>query len=162
MAAWQELLGEHLIENRTDQVAEAFRQVSIDELNNKVVGLYFSAHWCPPCRAFTPILADAYKKADAAAKEKFEIVFISSDRDESSFDEYFHEMPWKALPFSDRKTKEKLAKQFNIRGIPTLVILSTDGTTLTTDARSEITNSGARAIECWAEGKKSVKSQDDE
>ena len=42
MAAWQELLGEHLIENRTDQVAEAFRQVSIDELNNKVVGLYFS------------------------------------------------------------------------------------------------------------------------
>ena len=22
----------------------------------KLIGLYFSAHWCPPCRAFTPEL----------------------------------------------------------------------------------------------------------
>ena len=32
----------------------------------KVVAFYFSAHWCPPCRAFTPILKDVY---DAYAKE---------------------------------------------------------------------------------------------
>ena len=26
-----------------------------------VVLIYFSAHWCPPCRAFTPVLKDFYE-----------------------------------------------------------------------------------------------------
>ena len=26
----------------------------------KIICYYFSAHWCPPCRNFTPILADFY------------------------------------------------------------------------------------------------------
>jgi nucleoredoxin len=44
-----------------------------------VIGLYFSASWCGPCKAFTPKLAACYK----ALKERgapFEIVFISSDK----------------------------------------------------------------------------------
>ena len=24
--------------------------------------IYFSAHWCPPCKAFTPSLAERYRK----------------------------------------------------------------------------------------------------
>ena len=73
----------------------------------EVVGLYFSAHWCPPCRGFTPKLADAYKGLVAAGKA-MEIVFVSSDRDQGSFDEYFGEQPWLALPFSARDTKAAL------------------------------------------------------
>ncbi len=23
--------------------------------SKKVIGIYFSAHWCPPCRGFTPV-----------------------------------------------------------------------------------------------------------
>ena len=33
------------------------------------------------------------------------MIFVSSDRDEASFMEYFGEMPWLALDFSDRKLK---------------------------------------------------------
>ncbi|KAL3242465.1 hypothetical protein MRX96_021081 [Rhipicephalus microplus] len=43
----------------------------------KVVALYFSAHWCPPCRHFTPILADAYAEAKQALPCGAEVVFVS-------------------------------------------------------------------------------------
>merc|ERR550537_1817297 len=80
---------------------------SVPGLDGKTVALYFSAHWCPPCRRFTPQLVDVYNKlkAEHAAPESFEFVFVSSDRDASSFAEYFAEMPWKALPFDERKAK---------------------------------------------------------
>merc|ERR1711998_484877 len=50
-----------------------------DALQNKVFGLYFSAHWCPPCRGFTPKLAETYNTLKAAGKN-FEIVFVSRCR----------------------------------------------------------------------------------
>ena len=57
------------------------------------VGIYFSAHWCPPCRNFTPVLAQFYEEVNKDGK-KLEIIFVTSDRDEASFKEYFALMPW--------------------------------------------------------------------
>lgn len=62
--------------------------------------MFFRAHWCGPCRGFTPKLAEIYKDVQNELKDKFDIVFISWDEDQASFDEYLKEMPWKALPFS--------------------------------------------------------------
>ena len=28
--------------------------------DKKIIAFYFSAHWCPPCRLFTPVLAEFY------------------------------------------------------------------------------------------------------
>lgn len=48
-------------------------------LRGKVaVGLFFSGHWCPPSREFTPRLIAAYNQW--ARAKNFEIIFISSDR----------------------------------------------------------------------------------
>ena len=31
-------------------------------VGKKVIGIYFSAHWCPPCRQFTPLLSEFYSE----------------------------------------------------------------------------------------------------
>ena len=72
-------------------------------------GVYFSAHWCPPCRAFTPHLAKKYEVWKKAG-HPFEVIFVSSDRDQSSFDDYFKEMPWLTIPYDD---EEKRVNNFN-------------------------------------------------
>ena len=73
--------------------------VPVSQLADKVVAVYFSAHWCPPCRAFTPTLIKAYQAAKAAGLP-FELVFVSSDEDEEGFDEYTADMPWPSVKFS--------------------------------------------------------------
>jgi len=106
-------------------------------LKGKAVGLYFSAHWCPPCRGFTPKLADVYRKLKASRKD-FEIVFISSDRDKGAFNSYFKEQPWLALPYEDRKIRNTLAEKFGVRGIPSLVILDAEANVVTTNGRAAV------------------------
>ena len=104
-------------------------------LAGKTVGIYFSAHWCPPCRQFTPSFARAYEQLTGEMGKDFEVVFVSSDRDEAAFDEYRGEMPWLALPFAARDLKAKLSATFKVNGIPALVVLDETGATVTTDGR---------------------------
>jgi nucleoredoxin len=104
--------------------------------NQKGVMLYFSAHWCPPCRGFTPQLAEYYKSHHE--KLNFETVFVSSDKNQEAFNEYWGEMPWLALKFEDRSRKEALSRKYKVQGIPTLVVLDSQGNTITTGARGKV------------------------
>jgi len=111
-------------------------EVPVSNLQNKYVGIYFSAHWCPPCKMFTPKLAEFYKSHHV--DKNLEIVFVSSDRDETQFNHYYAEMPWLALPFSNRDQKAVLSKKYKVQGIPTFVILDKDGNTITSKARESL------------------------
>ncbi|EIE22094.1 hypothetical protein COCSUDRAFT_83485, partial [Coccomyxa subellipsoidea C-169] len=59
--------------------------VPLTSLEDTVVGLYFSAHWCPPCRQFTPKLKEVYAAVRGTGK-RFEVVFISSDQNPKQFE----------------------------------------------------------------------------
>jgi nucleoredoxin len=102
----------------------------------KFTALYFSAHWCPPCRMFTPKLVEWYK--DFKAKHpNFELVFVSSDRDQAAMEEYIKEdnMPWPAVKF-DRAQSETFQK-FGSSGIPYLVLIDNEGQAVTAQPGNE-------------------------
>lgn len=125
------------------------KEVSPDKLAGKTIGIYFSAHWCPPCRQFTPMLVKTYNELQKAGKP-FDIVFISSDQGAEQMRNYMTEakMPWKALPFGDRH-KLVLGHKYQVRGIPTLVIVDKDGKTITTSGRVNVMQKGAAAFDDW-------------
>ena len=132
MSAFLDLLGNSLRtkDGKTIKTADALT-------GKRAVALYFSAHWCPPCRGFTPKLAEFY---NAKLKDLgLEVVFVSSDRDEAAFTEYANEQPWLALPYDKRDLKTCLSKRFKVSGIPTLVILDgTTGEVITKDGREAV------------------------
>lgn len=107
-----------------DEVCNGKEKVNLQSAlrGKEVLGLYFSAHWCPPCRGFTPNLVAAYNDLKADNKP-FEIIFCSSDSDDTSFQNYYDEMPWLALPFSEKDVKTSLSKKYGCKGIPYLVLL---------------------------------------
>lgn len=57
----------------------AVSTVSTAAWENKVVALYFSASWCPPCQEFTPRLVGIYTEAQRKHKD-FELIFVSHDK----------------------------------------------------------------------------------
>eukprot|EP00669_Euglena_mutabilis_P012375 TRINITY_DN7002_c0_g1_i1.p1 TRINITY_DN7002_c0_g1~~TRINITY_DN7002_c0_g1_i1.p1 ORF type:complete len:157 (+),score=64.09 TRINITY_DN7002_c0_g1_i1:23-472(+) len=109
--------------------------IGLDALEGKTrLGIFFSAAWCPPCRGFTPKLLAAYAVL-VADHPDFEIVFVTSDRDEVAFKEHLRIMPWLALPFGDPAIPA-LKKRFNVTGIPLLVVVDGSGHQITREARN--------------------------
>ena len=137
-----QFFGDKFIDNKSNAVAA-------DSIySNKAIAVYFSAHWCPPCRAFTPVLAEFYNEAQAAHKDQFEVIFCTSDQNNEAFLEYFASMPWKAIPFGDPKIAE-LKKHYKISGIPTLIVCKPDGSVISPNGRADVASKGPAVVTEW-------------
>ncbi|PAV71494.1 hypothetical protein WR25_12233 [Diploscapter pachys] len=106
-------------------------------LKDKVVALYFSAHWCPPCRNFTPMLKTFYDELKSSGE--FEVVFISYDRNEQDLKSYMKEAhgDWYHISFKHPKIQE-LASKYGVNGIPALIIIKPDGEIITKEGRTNV------------------------
>ena len=96
----------------------------------KLIALYFSAHWCPPCRKFTPELVDFYNRI-APQHPEFEVLFVSYDRTAFAMQGYMREtkMPWPALDYGKIGDNETI-KKYSRSGIPCLVLIDAEGKVL--------------------------------
>jgi len=108
----------------------------------EIILFYFSAFWCPPCRAFTPVLKQRYQEA-LQQGIKVVVIFVSADQNEEQFMAYFtgqglqnmggdvaklmDGMPWHAIPYSDSQRRAQLGRKFDVEGYPHLVALDAAG-----------------------------------
>jgi len=89
---------------------------------------YYTASWCGPCQRYTPSLVEWYEKNK---NENFELVLISSDRDEDAMEGYAvdKKMPWPHLELDEVK---EFREEFDhgVTGIPSVIVCEIDGTNL--------------------------------
>jgi len=144
---YMDLLGARLLAKNIDQLAEV---QTADALKGKYVALYFSASWCPPCRAFTPVLRKLYLLC-TAKKIPLEIVFVSSDKNVDEFKEYFlQHMPWLAVPYENSAARQALSRKVGVMGIPTLCIIDPEGNMINSNARAAVIKDPECAKFPWA------------
>lgn len=93
----------------------------------KLIALFMSAHWCAPCRQFTPKLVAYYNKI-AAAHPEFEVLFVSNDKSAGAMEGYMRDdqMPWPALNYDKVAGNAALLKYFG-SSIPCLVVVDENG-----------------------------------
>jgi len=95
------------------------------ELTGKVVGIFFSAGWCGPCKDFLPKLVALHQRLLDQGKA-FQVVYLSADNSQEEFDSHFKDMPFLALPYADRETKDILDSTLGVSGIPKLFLIGED------------------------------------
>ncbi len=93
----------------------------------KLILLYFSAHWCAPCRQLTPALVDYYNRV-APQHPEFEIIFFSLDKSQFAMETYMREtnMPWPAIDYQKLAGKGAI-KKYAGETIPCLVLVDAAG-----------------------------------
>jgi len=118
--------------------------------DKKIICFYFSAHWCPPCRQFTPMLKEFYNKTK---EQGVEIVFVSSDKTEKDMNDYYKEShgDWLRIAHKSSLGKE-LNEHFEVDGIPTLAVCKRSGEVITGDGVEQVAEIGAPIVDKWING----------
>jgi thiol-disulfide isomerase/thioredoxin len=100
--------------------------------------VYFGAHWCRPCREFSPHLVESYSRLKELAGDRLELVFVSSDHSYDDQALYAREigMPWPILKFSDVGSVRPI-ERWEGPAIPDLIVITREGDLLYDSFRGE-------------------------
>ncbi|CAI2383307.1 unnamed protein product [Moneuplotes crassus] len=127
-----ETLGTEFVSNNEEEPVVLLQKIEINK-----IALLFSAGWCPPSEKFIEKLTEFYNEVNKESK-KFEIIYVSADRDQEQFNEHFAKMPWVAIPFDDTERIERLEDLCEPEMIPKLCFLTRNASEVTVDNAREI------------------------
>lgn len=126
LAGFSDALGNKLV--KLDPASGELRPYQIPQAQPpEYFMIYFSAHWCPPCRKRTPTLVKFYNETKAKHPE-FEFILVSGDRSAEAMAGYMRwaEMPWPAVVWGQQETIPAIA-ELSPRAIPFMAMLDKDG-----------------------------------
>jgi thiol-disulfide isomerase/thioredoxin len=100
------------------------KQVSLDDLQGKVVLMDFWATWCGPCREALPNIQHIAQKF---AGQPLVVLSISLDSDDGAWKKFVadHKMTW--MQARDGGFTGPLSRQFNVNAIPHTFTIDADG-----------------------------------
>lgn len=117
-------------------------------LKGKFIGLYFSASWCGPCRAFTPMLKEFRARH---LEEGFEVVLVNFDKTNTEKRRYIKDsgMEWPSIVGARRKPSQMLAETYDVTAYPTLIVVAPDGNVVTRQGVEAIYYEPETAFAVW-------------
>ena len=101
---------------------------------DKVIGLYFSAAYCPSCTVFTPQLSSLYPYI---REKNIEIIFVASDKTKEAFDLYHAGHPWPAINYND-PIRSSLRSIYGVKTIPALIFIDKEQNIVDANGRDSI------------------------
>ena len=112
--------------------SEKGEKISLKNFRGKYVLLDFWASWCGPCRGEIPNLKKAW---DNYHRKGLEIISITLDKKEQDWRKALAEeqMPWTQL----NGREGKVADQYNVRGIPHILLIDPKGKIVGINLRGE-------------------------
>ncbi len=148
-----------LLKNAMFEKRDGFRmtggQIFAGGKKPTIVGLYFCARWCPPCRQFTPVLKQFYEQLQLNDDDDFPIICVSFDRSKEEWKTHVNSDAahgdWYHIVYGDMHN-HALAAKYSVSGIPTLVIVKANGDVIKKNGRIDVqqgTKSPTHIFEAW-------------
>ncbi|KAA0721735.1 Nucleoredoxin-like protein 1 [Triplophysa tibetana] len=150
-------LGKVLVKNNKDKEELDTEREIILRLQNRILVLFFASGECERCQDFAPTLKDFFKKLTdefyVERSAQLVLLYVSLDSSEEQQEKFLKELPKRCLflPYGD-PYRQELAVMFEVKDVPSVVVLRPDRSVLSHNAVAEICALGAGCFRNWQEG----------
>ncbi|KAJ1972724.1 hypothetical protein H4R35_004518 [Dimargaris xerosporica] len=136
-------------------VDSAHHPVPASLFEDKLVGVYFTASWCQPCRVFSPQLATFADRH----RDKFIVVVVSLDHHDATLKTYLKKYPlFYAVPFKHQQSYLRLAEKLEIQTLPTLLVCQANtGRPISACGVEAVRSNPCGCIDAWQRGRSGVR-----